>query len=504
MVSTHPSLRSCLLPTTLAALLLVGLVGCPTAAPSFDNNFVGVTAGGTQDIAQTRSQIRDGYLPDPDMITVEGFLSEHDIPLEAPENAPELYASVGFAWRLPPGEPAAMVDVFVQFGTTVDVSQFSRRPQNLAVVVDRSGSMDAFASTTDYRSKLEAVQQALHTLVDQLTPLDRLTLLSFNTRVTTDLAATSGDDKDALHRPIDRLRAGGDTNLFEAMRVGFESLAGSADADHDSRLIVFTDALPNNGPSRSSEFLDMQRAFAQQDIGFTLMGVGEDYGNELAEDISQVRGGNAFYLSDEQRITQIFTEEFDYLVTPAAHDVLLEITIPDGVGIRDVYGVPDYIPGSRGALVRIPTLFFSPREGGGAIVVRLTFAEPPTFEMDELVGQMRMAYTLADGTVRELGMDLILDAGLSPTGEPPFYSEPAVQRAALLLDTALVLHGAARAGRADRYADGAALIRDFLKTFDERSLGMSDRTDPTSRGLSDERELLEMMLGTLDDYARWH
>lgn len=499
-----PYSRTSLLAIPLTALWIAGMFGCANVVDlALFGNAVGVTAGGQQDMAQSRAEIRQGYLPDPDAITVEGFLSEHDIPLTPPENAPEIYASVGYAWRLPPGEPAPMVDVFVRLGSTIDASQYSRRSQNLAVVVDRSGSMDGWASASDYRSKLESVQQALHTLVDQLGPDDRLTLLSFNTRVTTDLPATAGDSKDVMHNRIDRLKADGNTNLFDAMRKGFESLSATADGGRDSRLIVFTDALPNNGPSSSGEFLDMQRTYAEQGISFTLMGVGEDYGQQLAADIAQVRGGNAFYLADEERITQIFTEEFDYFVSPAANDLVLEIAIPDGVGIRDVYGVPDYVPGAHSAAVRIPTLFFSPREGGGAIVVRLTLAESPTFETDVLVGQMRMSYTLTDGTPRELSTDLVLGAGLSPAADPPFYSDAAVARAALLLDTALVLQEAAQAGYDSRYSDGADMISAFLETFDERSLGMSDRTDPTSRGLSDERELLESLLGTLEEDARW-
>ena len=479
-----------------AAVLLI--FGCPSVTGPIDSGNTGLTTGGQQDVAQARAQILDGRIPDPASITIEGFLSEHDVPLNPSPDAPEIYASVGYAWRKPIGEPAPMVDLFARFGTTIDVSQYTRRSQNLAVVVDRSGSMDGYASDTDNRTKLEAVQQALHTLVDQLTPDDRLAIISFNQSVRVDLELTFGDQKQRMHQSIDALKADGNTNLFAALRTGFEKLAAAVDADHDSRLIAFTDALPTEGPSTSGEFLPMQRQFADAGIGFTLMGVGSSYGAELAADISQVRGGNAFYLSDEDRITQIFTEEFDYFVTPAAYDVTLQLNVPEGIGIREVYGVPDYIPGSQGAVVHIPTLFFSPREGGGAIVVRLSFAETPTFESDVTFAQASMTYTLADGSTRELGGALVLPAGLSQTGEPPYYSETAVERAALLLDAAVVLKEACAAGDRRQYAQGIALIDEFLQSFDQRTLGMSDRTAPTSRGLGDERDLLETLRSNLE------
>jgi Ca-activated chloride channel family protein len=233
-------------------------------------------------------------------------------------------------------------------------------------------------------------------------------------------------------------------------------------------------------------------------VGFTLLGVGQDYGGELAREISQIRGGNAFYLSSAARVQQLFEEEFDYFVTPAAYDLKLQITVPSWAGIRDVYGVPGYTPGQWGAVVNIPTLFFSPRENGGAIVVRLTFATPPTFDAPVIVGSASMQYTLRDGTFRQAGQELLLPAGLSPTAETPWFSEPTARRAALLLDTALVLRAAAQAGRDGRYADGARMIRGFLAQFDQATLGMNDRLDTTDRGLSEERRVLERLLGTLD------
>lgn len=479
-------------------VLLAAHFGCGVGTPaSFDANVAGVTPGGTQDIAEARSQIRDGALPDPNAITVEGFLSEHDIPLTAPEGAPEIYASFAVAYRQPFNEPAAGVDLFVALGTTVDLAEFQRRPLNLSVVVDRSGSMGAAASATDRRSKLEAVQQALHSLLDRLRDDDRLSLVSFNEFVTVDLPPTRAAERDAIRDRINRLKAAGNTHLFEALRVGFEQVASSASQTHDNRVILFTDARPTVGPFSSPEFVEMIRAQASLGIGCTIMGVGVDFGTELGNDLANVRLANSFFLSDAERIARIFEDEFDFFVTPAAFDLDLQINVPDGIGIRDVYGVPDYIPGSRGARVHVPTLFFSAREGG-VIVVRLTFREPPTFEEDVTVGHLSMSYTLASGEQRAMSGDVVLPAGLSPEGDPPFFSEESARRAAVLLDTVLVLREATKAGRDGRQSDATALLREFLTHFDEATLGMSDRTDATSRGLSDERGLLETLLGSIE------
>ena len=396
-----------------------------------DANVVGVTTGGTQDVAEARSQIRAGWIPDPDSITVEGFLSEHDIPIQPPEDPDEIFASIAVAYRHPFGEPAPMADLFVGMGTTIDLDSFARPALNLTVVVDRSGSMDNSASADDFRSKMEAVKQALHALVNQLDQNDRLALISFNNFWTVDFPAGPIGDGKAVRAAIGRLQPLGSTRIFTPLEVAFQATLDRSSDGRADRVILFTDALPNRGPDGSPQFIDLIERFANQDVGFTLMGVGGSFGTELAQDISASRGANSFFLSDDERISTVFDDDFDFLVTPVAYDLVLEVRIPDAIGIRDVYGVPDYEPGTSGARISVPTLLFSRREGGGAIVVRLTSAETSTFEEDVTIAEATLSYVLADGTKRTTEFSIGLPAGIAPGGDPAYFSEASARRAAV-------------------------------------------------------------------------
>ena len=155
-----------------------------------------------------------------------------------------------------------------------------------------------------------------------------------------------------------------------------------------------------------------------------------------------------------------------------------------------MYGVPDYEPGTRGARISVPTLFFSRREGGGAIVVRLTSAETSTFEEDVTIAEATLSYVLADGTKRTTEISIVLPAGISPSGDPAYFSEESARRAAVLLDTALALKEATRAAWDGRYDDAEQILVEFLDEFDQATLGMSVRGTATSQRLQLFREIL--------------
>lgn len=512
----------------VSAICLTPLACGPTGGGGAGGDVVGVSTGGQEDIAQARYEISRGYLPSADMVSVEGFLSEHDIPVAQPADATELFASVGVAFRKPFNEPAPMGDLFVGFGTTMDLDAFQRPPLNLAVVIDRSGSMSnstddpyghsaaaPILSPFDFlsalfvpswqppaqqesaNSKMAAVKRAVNKLIDQLGPDDILTVISFNDRFSIDVASTHVLDRQRVRDRVAAIRPQGTTNIYAALEDGFVQVLRQHTVGRLDRVMLFTDARPNVGPEGSPEFVNLVSRYASLDVGFTLLGVGLDFGDELGREISALKGGNAFFLADEERIASVFDEDFKFMVTPAAFDVQLDIAIPAEVGIRDVYGVPDYVPGRQGASVRVPTLFFNRREGGGAIVVRLSSANIPDFASDVNFGSATLTYRLPSGETRTQQITLTLPAGTSPTGDPAFYSQPELRRAALLLDTALVLRSALRMGASGNRFGGAQLINQFLPYFDEQSLGLSNRVDPTERSLSEERALLEQTRGLL-------
>jgi Ca-activated chloride channel family protein len=254
----------------------------------------------------------------------------------------------------------------------LDPASFRRRPLNLAVVLDRSGSMNDHAG--DELSKIEAVKAALLQLVDQLGPQDRLAIVLFNSEAETlwpsaPFVGSQGCERDRLRATIGGISARGGTNIEAGLRRGFEIVAAHSEAEvRSDRVVLLTDALPNVGETGEDDFLTLARRYADRSIGLTTLGVGVNFGQELALAISQIRGGNFFFLEDQARIDEIFTVDFDYLVTPVAYDLRVTLVPDRAFRVRAVHGVSSW-NGNDTVEIDVTTLFLSRHRG--ALVIEL-------------------------------------------------------------------------------------------------------------------------------------
>lgn len=330
---------------------------------------LGATPGGAQDIGYLRTTIEQGFVPLPTHLAVEGFFSEHDLPIEESQPCQQLLcvrSATGYAPVI--GQKNTRHFVQVGFSTNLQVDSFKRNDLNLAVVLDVSGSMSGSASDT--LSKMEAVKLALTKMVDKLTPNDRLSIVLFNTQPTVLLSSTAVTDKQALKDLIATIEEGGGTNIESGLQKGYDLVeAASQPQLRSDRVFLLTDALPNSGRTGENSFLTMAEKYAAKDIGLSSFGVGINFGQELVLELSQVKGGNYFFLEDADRIDEVFTLDFDYMVTPLAYDMQLSFVPSTGYKLVAVHGISSWQEGQDAVEMIVPTLFLS--RNHGAIVIEL-------------------------------------------------------------------------------------------------------------------------------------
>ena len=435
---------------------------------------IGAAPGGSQDIAYARSIIESGGVPDPESFRVGGLLNEHDLPIVGEEPCDERLCISGASGsgRVPTLDQHA---VFMQVGYDSNLTSetFEREPLNLVVVIDISGSMSAY---------MDDMKGALNKLVDQLDAQDRVAIVTYGNRPKVLLASTSGDNKDKMRRKIDGLSSGGSTAMEAGMEKGFELILPHVESGVESRMMLFTDVMPNLGASEVSEFDTLVQEAADQGMGLSLFGVGLDFGYSIAESISQVRGGNYFYLSDEERVAQVFDEDFDLLVTPLAYD--LSVEIHTAMAPIDGYNIQALDEGEGGLVTLNVATVFANRNNGASM---LLLDHPLELAVGEQIAGMSLSFEQSDGRVVEQEVELTLSEGAGGLDGDRF-SQTGTRKGAALVNMGLAMQVLCTAHweGADVEAGGAVATA-YWESRDRLELELANLGDPAL-----EREVLLM------------
>jgi Ca-activated chloride channel homolog len=416
-------LRSLVLP----AFFLIGLEACGSYA---SGDYLGATPGGAQDIGLARTLINGGSIPNVEDFTVEGLYSEHDLEIT---NAPPCGKPlcVNTAASLEFGLDDDKRDFFVQLGMQTNISEqnFQRKPLNLGIVIDTSGSMDSY---------LGGVQAALHTLVDNLKSDDRVAIVEFSGSANTIIESTLIADKTELHAAINDLTTGGSTSLEDGMMKGYAEIDDFVDPKTLSRLMVFTDAQPNVGATDVKSFQSLVKAAAAIDIGFTFFGFGTDFDAAFVDQISHLRGGNYRFVGVDD-VKQIFVDELDFLVTPVAFNLRVAPKPMEGTSMTTVYGVPGAAENVNGNLIDIETVFLSKRKGG--IVLRLAGQNAETLINGNMfdLGSVDLSYETPEGATEMATIPMTLPFVQPPLATDTVYPNASMQRTVAVTNQYLVM-----------------------------------------------------------------
>jgi len=322
-----------------------------------------VGQGGAQDINYFRGEVAFDRIPHPNDFTAEGLMSEHDIVLPAREKCRQLFCLTGDAVTADLlAVPQARYLVGVGFATNIDEKKWRRDPVNLIAVVDKSGSMDG--------EPLALVRHSLAEVARQLHAGDQMTIVLYGDRAHVHLDTTLADPAGVARilGSIRDIQSAGSTSMEAGLRLGYSIADATAPAFKGrTRLMLFTDERPNTDATDAASFMGMATRASHAGVGLTTVGVGVQFGAELATKISSVRGGNLYFIRDDADVETLFANQLDYMVSELAHDLTLSITPRAGLKIGGVYGIPGELLGWQDDTtirVTIPTVFLDNHGGG--------------------------------------------------------------------------------------------------------------------------------------------
>src|ERR1035441_2214508 len=220
------------------------------------------------------------------------------------------------------GRPQEVV-IKIDLSAIAGRQKVRRTPLNLAVVLDKSGSMTG--------AKLEKTKQAAMQLVDRLAPNDIFLLVIFSDAAHVLVPAQKVEDKDALKEKIENIQAGGSTALYAGVKMGADQIQEYFSNKRINRVILLSDGLANVGPSTPRELRRFGGDLAERGISVTTIGVGDDYNEDLMAGLAEASDANYYYVKDTEKLPEIFAKELGEMLSVAARDVRIEIICPKGV-----------------------------------------------------------------------------------------------------------------------------------------------------------------------------
>lgn len=210
----------------------------------------------------------------------------------------------------------------------------NRAPINVALVLDRSGSMSGMP--------LAAAKEAAARFAAFLGAKDRLSVVAFDEEVRVIHGPAPAGNPSAAEA-IARLQPGGSTNLSGGWLKGAH-LVQSGMVDGVNRIVLLTDGQANAGIVDPEALLGLARGGAAERFSTTCIGFGASFNEDLLQSMARGGGGNYWYVERHDQMGNIFAGEIEGLVALAAQNVEVEVrlthsraggvTFPQGYPVR--------------------------------------------------------------------------------------------------------------------------------------------------------------------------
>ena len=198
-----------------------------------------------------------------------------------------------------------------------------RAPVNVAIVLDKSGSMAG--------KKIARAKDAAIAAIDRLGKDDIVSIVTYAASVEVVVPATKLTDKQSVKNAINRIHEGGSTALFAGVSKGAAEVRKFLDKRYVNRVILLSDGKANVGPNSPSQLGDLGESLQKEGIAVSTMGLGLGYNEDLMSRLAESSNGNHMFIEQADELIAIFNDEFNDVLSVVAQEVSVKITLADGI-----------------------------------------------------------------------------------------------------------------------------------------------------------------------------
>lgn len=234
-------------------------------------------------------------------------------------------------------------DVTLQFDIEAiksELNKSDRGPLNIALVIDRSGSMAD-------KGKLDYALIAAQDLVDRLDKSDRLAVIIYDDVAEVLVPSTAVTDPVTIKKRIAEVASRGSTNLGGGLALGHDEVNKYFDREAVNQVVILSDGLANQGITDPTQLRQLVGAWSEKGIRVTTMGLGTDFNEDLMMSLANASGGHYYFIESPTQLAAIYEKELMTLMQTVAKDVKIQLQLADGVQFKNVYGYDAKVEGSK-------------------------------------------------------------------------------------------------------------------------------------------------------------
>jgi|SRR5476651_68901 len=279
-------------------------------------------------------------------------------------------------------------------------SSKKRRPVNLSLIIDRSGSMTESINGRSFgghhraspaifggpamaqpmggitfplpkpiiaqptlpphvsqihepsQSKLDLAKDAAWSAIQNLGAEDIVSIVSFDDSVRVVCQGVKGSDRATLRQALDSIVGGGSTALFDGWCEGARCVANAMADGYLNRALLLTDGQANVGERSQDKICQRVAQLADTGVSTSAFGVGLDYNEDLLQGIALSGDGNYYHIKSSDDFLSLFSDEFEGLANVVGRQVRLMV---EGEGWRDIKALNDF-PLDAAGQMKLPNL----------------------------------------------------------------------------------------------------------------------------------------------------
>ena len=187
-----------------------------------------------------------------------------------------------------------------------------RLPVRICFVIDSSGSMKG--------DKIINAKKAAIEFIGKLDSIDYAGLVTFASKVQVIDAGEHVIDKSIFYDNINKIKAGGATELYKGLSQAFEELKKSTFTKYEKgrepvkKIILLSDGNPTDG-IKVDKYEKLVKELRNSGISVAAFGLGDDYNEDLLSIIAENSGGTWNHITSSQDLSSVFLTELDAVKT---------------------------------------------------------------------------------------------------------------------------------------------------------------------------------------------